>query len=136
MTDLEKAYIAGVIDGEGSIMLIKFHNNQYPSPCITISSSTVEILEWIKSKIKAGTIKGKKNYSPEKHKNSYTYELRYDNAIKLLTEIAPYLVIETKKKKAEMLVNYYKRITPRNGKYTAEQLWLKENFYNEFISIK
>jgi hypothetical protein len=24
----EKAYLAGIIDGEGSIMLIKFHGNQ------------------------------------------------------------------------------------------------------------
>ncbi len=50
MTDAEKAYIAGIIDGEGSIMLTKFHNNQYPSPCISISSTTIELLEWIKKK--------------------------------------------------------------------------------------
>lgn len=48
MLETEKAYIAGIIDGEGSIMLIKFHKNQYPSPCISISSTNVELLEWIK----------------------------------------------------------------------------------------
>ncbi|MBU3209659.1 hypothetical protein [Clostridium algidicarnis] len=35
MTSEEKAYIAGIIDGEGSIMLLKFHHNQFPSPCIS-----------------------------------------------------------------------------------------------------
>jgi hypothetical protein len=57
MTETEKAYIAGIIDGEGSIMLIKFHKNQLPSPCISISSATIEVLEWIKAKVNAGAIK-------------------------------------------------------------------------------
>lgn len=56
----EKAYIAGIIDGEGSIMLLKFHNNQFPSPCISISSTTLELLEWLKNKTRVGTIKEKK----------------------------------------------------------------------------
>lgn len=37
MTNEEKAYIAGIIDGEGSIMLQNFHKNQLPSPCVTIA---------------------------------------------------------------------------------------------------
>jgi hypothetical protein len=41
MTELEKAYIAGIIDGEGSIMLQNFHNNEYPSPCVSIASTTL-----------------------------------------------------------------------------------------------
>lgn len=60
MTKEEKAYIAGVIDGEGSIMLIKFHNNQFPSPCVSIASTTIELLEWIKSKAGVGNIIRKK----------------------------------------------------------------------------
>lgn len=48
MTNEQKAYIAGIIDGEGSIMLFRFHNNQFPSPCISISSTTIELLKWIK----------------------------------------------------------------------------------------
>lgn len=68
MTLEEKAYISGIIDGEGSIMLLKFHKNQFPSPCISISSSTLELLEWIKHKTNVGIIKGKKNYNLDKHK--------------------------------------------------------------------
>ena len=33
MTETEKAYIAGIIDGEGSIMLQKIHKNEHPAPC-------------------------------------------------------------------------------------------------------
>jgi hypothetical protein len=136
MNSEEKAYIAGIIDGEGSIMLLTFHNNQFPSPCVSISSTTLELLEWIKNKVQAGTIKGKKNYNTDRHKNSYTYTLRYNDAINLLIDIEPYLVIESKKKRTQLLISQYKNITPRNGRYSEEMLMRKEKFYEEFIKIK
>jgi len=136
MTDTEKAYIAGIIDGEGSIMLTKFHNNQYPAPCISISSTTIELLQWIKEKTKVGTIKSKKNYNKDNHKDSYTYTVKYNDAIELLKQIQPYLIIETKKKRAELILSKYKKVTPRNGRYNEEMKTNKERFYEEFISIK
>ncbi|KOR25638.1 LAGLIDADG family homing endonuclease [Clostridium sp. L74] len=117
MTNEQKAYIAGIIDGEGSIMLLKFHNNQFSSPCISISSTTIELLEWIKSITKIGTIK-------------------YNNAINFLIQIEPYLVIKNKKERARLIIEKYKCVTPRNGKYSNEMIKAKEEFYKEFISIK
>ena len=84
MNEQEKAYIAGIIDGEGSIMLTRFHGNQFPFPCVTISSTSLELLDWIKNKVKVGHIKSKKNYNPNKHQDSFTYILKYNNAIQLL----------------------------------------------------
>ncbi|SHJ83940.1 hypothetical protein SAMN02745163_02672 [Clostridium cavendishii DSM 21758] len=52
MTETEKAYIAGIIDGEGSIMLQSFHKNQLPAPCVSITSTTTELLTWIKEKFR------------------------------------------------------------------------------------
>ncbi|EKQ55459.1 MULTISPECIES: LAGLIDADG family homing endonuclease [unclassified Clostridium] len=136
MTDLEKAYIAGIIDGEGSIMLQRFHYNEYPSPCISIASTTYELLYWIKSVIGKGVIKQKKNYDNFKHKDCYSYILKYNDAIKLLKEIYPFLIINSKRKRAELILNKYKSLTPRNGRYSDELLKAKSDFYNEFISIK
>ncbi|WP_061343310.1 LAGLIDADG family homing endonuclease, partial [Clostridium botulinum] len=132
MTNEQKAYIAGIIDGEGSIMLLRFHNNQFPSPCISISSTTIELLEWIKSVTKVGTIKRKKNYNTEKHTDSFTYTIKYNDAINLLIQIEPYLVIKNKKTRARLIIEKYKSLTPRNGKYSNEMLKAKEEFYKEF----
>ena len=52
MTETEKAYLAGIIDGEGSIMLQKFHSNEFPAPCVSIASTSLELLTWIKETIK------------------------------------------------------------------------------------
>lgn len=136
MTEAEKAYIAGIIDGEGSIMLIKFHNNQFPSPCVSIASTTLELLEWIKQVASIGVIKGKKNYNKNKHKNSFSYIVKYNDAINLLELIYPYLIINSKKVRANMIMNEYKNLTPRNGRYSDELLERKLDFYNRFIDVK
>ncbi|HDK7166948.1 TPA: LAGLIDADG family homing endonuclease [Clostridium botulinum] len=136
MTNEQKAYIAGIIDGEGSIMLLKFHNNQFPSPCVSISSTTIELLEWMKDVTKIGTIKSKKNYNTEKHSNCFTYTIKYNDAINFLVQIEPYLVIKNKQKRAKLIIEKYKSVTPRNGKYSDEMLKAKEKFYKEFINIK
>ncbi len=136
MTEIEKAYIAGIIDGEGSIMLQRFHTNQYPAPCVSIASTTIELLTWLKDTIGYGVIIKKKNYNPEKHKLSYSFVIKQNNAIKLLEDIYPYLIIESKRKRAEMIITQYKALTPRNGRYTDEQLAKKESFYEEFINVK
>lgn len=67
----EAAYLAEIIDGEGSIMLTRMHKGENRRPCITISSSDKELLIYIQ-KIAGGSIYNKKNYHPNKHKNSYT----------------------------------------------------------------
>lgn len=56
-------------------MLQKFHSNEYPSPCVSIASTTSELLDLIESVIGKGTIKLKKNYNTAKHKDYYSYIL-------------------------------------------------------------
>ena len=135
MTETEKAYIAGIIDGEGSIMLTRFHKNEYPSPCVSISSTDIELLEWLKNTTKVGRIINKKNYNKERHKDSYTYRVIYNDALRLLEEIEPYLIIEKKKLRAKHILENYKKVTPRNGKYSEELKYKKEQFYIDFMAL-
>ncbi|MGG7144764.1 LAGLIDADG family homing endonuclease [Clostridium nigeriense] len=136
MTKTEKAYIAGIIDGEGSIMLQRLHKNEFQSPCVSVASTSLELLTWIKKTIEKGMIVSKKNYNPEIHKDCYSYILRRNDAINLIEEIYPYLVIDSKKNRAKLIIEKYKALTPRNGRYTPEMIKAKEDFYNQFISIK
>lgn len=136
MTKTEKAYIAGIIDGEGSIMLQRLHKNEFPSPCVSVASTSLELLTWIKKTIEKGMIISKRNYNPEIHKDCYSYILRRNDAINLIKEIYPYLIIDSKKKRAKLIIEKYTALTPRNGRYTPEMITAKEDFYNQFISIK
>lgn len=117
-------------------MLQRIHKNEYPSPCVSIASTSLELLNWIKNTMKTGMIISKKNYNPEIHKDCYSYVLRRSDAINLIQEIYPYLVIDAKKKRAKLIIENSKSLTPRNGRYTNEMIKAKEDFYNEFMAIK
>ncbi|MDQ1144432.1 hypothetical protein QE429_001259 [Bacillus sp. SORGH_AS 510] len=47
MENWEAAYIAGIIDGEGSITLTRMHKKEHRRPCITIASTDKELLSYV-----------------------------------------------------------------------------------------
>lgn len=62
METWEAAYIAGVIDGEGSITLTRMHEKEHRRPCISIASTDIELLSYVQT-LTHGTISKKKNIS-------------------------------------------------------------------------
>ncbi|WP_349408542.1 LAGLIDADG family homing endonuclease [Pseudalkalibacillus sp. SCS-8] len=132
----EAAYIAGVIDGEGSITLTRMHAREHRRPVITIASTDKELLTYLQS-ITGGCISNKKNYKPGKHKNSFTLNIKVKREVFYVLEmIEPYLRINQKKKRALWILNNYDRVTNRNGKYTNDDLLDKLKFEEEFFAIK
>lgn len=51
------------------------HEREHRRPCITISSSDKELLNYIQS-LTGGSIINKKNYQPDRHKNSFTLNIK------------------------------------------------------------
>lgn len=89
----------------------------------------------MKLTIGSGKNTSKKNYNEERHKDSYTYTIIYDAAIKLLKEIEPYLVISKKRLRAQHILSKYKKVTLRNGRYNETQKLIKEQFYTDFLAL-
>ncbi|PIR21429.1 MAG: hypothetical protein COV45_01390 [Deltaproteobacteria bacterium CG11_big_fil_rev_8_21_14_0_20_47_16] len=108
MTKTDLAYIAGIIDGEGTITLSRHHSNQTPSPEISVADTSLRLLQHLK--------KVYKNH----HTPSYVWTLRSNSALALMESILPWLLI--KDKRAKLILRDYKRLTPRNGRYTTKQL--------------
>ena len=134
MLRIEAAYLAGIIDGEGTITLTKMHSTENRRPIISIASTDKELLKYIQQLI-GGYISTKKNYNPIKHKDSYVLSIKNKNdIIKILKDIAPFLRIEEKKKRANLIIDKYDQVTPRNGKYSSELLLLKQQFEKDFFS--
>ncbi|MGL4873230.1 MAG: LAGLIDADG family homing endonuclease [Clostridium sp.] len=136
MTESEKAYIAGIIESKGSIMLLRDNNSKFPSPNVSISSTALELLEYIYNTLGSGSIRKRKGHSLDEYKDYYEFTLKRDDAIYFLNSIYPYLITPLKKSRANLIISKYKDLTPRNGKYTPEMVRLKEDFYNEFMSLK
>ncbi|MFC0300014.1 LAGLIDADG family homing endonuclease [Virgibacillus soli] len=135
MKDWEAAYLAGIIDGEGSITLTRLHKNEYRRPCISISSNDMEMLQYIQ-KLAGGNIYTKKNYNPRKHKDSFTlYFKKKQEVFKILQETHTYLRINKKRKRSKWILQNYDAVTPRNGKYTRETLNQKLLFEKKFFEL-
>ncbi|WP_174614220.1 LAGLIDADG family homing endonuclease [Virgibacillus ihumii] len=136
MKDWEASYIAGIIDGEGSITLTKMHVREHRRPCISISSNDKELLLYIQN-LAGGSIYNKKNYNPAKHQNSYTLYIKTKKEVfNILRVIQPFLRIEQKRKRAKWILDEYDLVTVRNGKYNEELLNQKITFENNFLIFR
>ncbi|MBM7605935.1 hypothetical protein JOC75_003963 [Metabacillus crassostreae] len=131
----EVAYLTGIIDGEGSITLTKIHKNENRRPCITIASTDIELLSYTQS-LTGGVISSKKNYNPDKHKNSFTLNIKKkETVIGLLSKIEPYLRVPQKRKRALWIIENYDKVTMRNGKYNQDLIKRKLAFEDAFFEI-
>lgn len=126
MDEVEKAYLAGIVDGEGTITLMKHHRNETHIPFVGIANNNLVLLEWIKS-IVGGNICAKKKRLPH-HNNSYVLNIRQDRALRFINDIKKYLIV--KRAQAELISSKYKAVTHRAGKYTPEMLAKK----NELVA--
>ena len=132
MTNVEKAYLAGIIDGEGTVTLTRRHKNQTPSPQISVSNTDLELLEYIQHVTNCGRIQAKKK-SQSHHQQSWHWQTHSVSAsLHILEEIRPFLRV--KKQQADLIIKHYKEVTPRNGRYSPKLLekknWLVETVQN------
>lgn len=52
-----------------------------------------------------------------------------------MSKIEPYLVLKKKKARAKFIIDNYKNVTIRNGRYNEAQKILKEKFYIDFMEL-
>ncbi|MFH1868368.1 MAG: hypothetical protein ABH843_05300 [Candidatus Omnitrophota bacterium] len=122
MEESVKAYLAGIVDGEGTVTLVRSHKNKTPCPEVSVSNTSLILLKWIQRR--AGGVIASKNTSKPNHSVSYVWRLRYDKALCFLNEIKEYLII--KRRHAELITQEYKKVTHRAGKYTPQLLKKKD----------
>lgn len=132
MTDIERGYLAAIIDGEGTITLTK--DKEFRYPVIAVSSTTIEIMNYLKSHF--GGVISKKNNSNPKMKQAYCWKIERRKAITLLEEICPLLLEPKKQARAQLILDGYIKLTPRNGKYSEELRNLKHEFEEKFFMIE
>jgi hypothetical protein len=129
--ELLDAYTAGLIDGEGSITLPKYKEFRYPM--VSVSSTTYGLVSFLKKRY-GGCISQKKKKAKSHHKTGYAWAVQRDAALEVLTKVSEYLREPEKKRRAKLILRYYKNLTPRNGKYTEQMRTAKQKFEKKFFS--
>lgn len=134
MVDVEElAYAAGLFDGEGSISLIRHHDNRTHSPQVSVASTDYEVVSWFRERFGGSIVTKQPRQS--NHSVSYDWRLTDRRALVFLDLIRPYLVIERKIRRIDLLLNDYVARTPRNGRYTKEMVERKQALLEAFFSL-
>jgi hypothetical protein len=129
----DAAYLAGLIDGEGTIALTRRHAREQRQLVLSISSTEPELLEWARSATGVGKITRKRTVS-EHHAPGLTYSVSNRQALAVIAAVAPYLR-SYKRHRAALVLDRYITVTRRNGKYDAATLDAKRKFEDAFIAI-
>lgn len=130
----DAAYIAGLIDGEGTITLSRKHANEKRSLCVSICSTERVLLEFVLAAVGLGRITNKRTYR-DHHSPSFTYRVTNRQALELLTATASFLKTY-KARRAALILEKYLPLTPRNGKYSATQLRERDEFELELLRMR
>ncbi len=131
--DIEAAYAAGIVDGEGSISITRNHSSRWPSPQVSVASNDRELLEWLRIRF-GGTITTKQPRK-QQHAISFDWKLTDRRALRFLEIVKPYLVIQRKIRRCDLLLAAYLDCTPRNGRYTEEMKLKKQALLDEYHSL-
>ena len=130
----DAAYIAGIIDGDGTITLTLKHKNENRQLAISVSNNERNLLEYLLNTLKIGKITNKR-VTRDQHAPNFTYAVYNRQALWLLRNVAPYLRTH-KAQRAQLILEHYIRLTPRNGKYTKEQKAERSKFEQAVLAIK
>ena len=107
LNDLEIGYIAGIIDGEGSISLKRQSRRRSLGLFIQVTNSNKAMLKWLQQKIDGGIYPHSSTYSDgsKNRLDAWIWQLRKRDDVKsLLNQLLPVLII--KKRHAELMLEF------------------------------
>lgn len=89
---VDAAYLAGIIDGEGSVILYK--RREVVAVMLTVSNTAKQLLDWIADKTGVGAVCSQYKET-EKRKATWFWRCNADAAESVLQQIRPYLVLKS-----------------------------------------
>ena len=92
MSDPEAAYLAGLIEGEGTVML--YRRGRGAAIRLTVANTHAGLLEWCSTATGVGAVTWKAPRNPAKHKPGGWWFANADAAVSILEQIEPYLIIK------------------------------------------
>lgn len=133
MPDVERytkedlAYMAGIIDGEGSICVYSFFASPHQrngkrylrhSTMLSVSNTSTALMDWIVERFgsKMRTVKRTR----QDWKQAYHWQVGYARAAEILQAVLPYLVI--KRRQAELLIEFQELGSFRGGGETPQHV--------------
>lgn len=93
MTETDIAYLAGIIDGEGSIGFYVGRRTPGGNLTVQVTSTCLELLEWICSE-SGGSVVNQPRWQSLGSKPCYSWAASGERAAIILASVLPYLIIK------------------------------------------
>ena len=93
LAQLDLAYLAGLIDGEGCILLFKQKERVRPTLRLAVGNTYRPVLEWAKEAVGAGSIITQPKQKLH-HSQSWRWDIYSQNAVDVLRQLLPYLKLK------------------------------------------
>jgi len=137
MNKIKLSYLAGIIDGEGSISIeiqsksIR-HNRKcdYYSLRLLVVNTNLTLLKWIQSNF-GGTIRARK--SLPNRRQCYRWNLFSHKAAEVLSACEPYMIV--KKAHVEVFIKFASTMNKANVRLSDELLSYRKELYLEMKRI-
>lgn len=130
---VEKGYVAGILDGEGTVTLSIKQKGGTEHLAVYVSNTEAPLMEYLVAVVGAGKIT-RKLPAKTHHSIAYTYALYNQQALALLRQVVPYMRTY-KAKRSRLALKSYTAMTPRNGKYTPIQIESRKIFVRALMDI-
>lgn len=130
----DAAYIAGLMDAEGSIALNYRRHGRERQLLISLVTSERELLEYLTRTTGVGQITTA-DPAARSRPASHRWSVSGRRAAELLDQITPYLRTY-KARRAQMIQRHYLQQTPRNGYCTEDPLERRQAFCAVLLAAK
>lgn len=128
------AYLAGIIDGEGTITLsYNSKNDAFRRLFVSVANTDCGLINWLQERF-GGKVRARAVHNP-KHRPAFEWRIEQDHALRVLKNLSTFLRVESKRRRAEYILAHYKSVTVRNGRYTPEGVHAKKAFEATVLSF-
>jgi hypothetical protein len=133
LSEPEKAYLAGIFDGEGTIGYYDFRNRHEST--VMITNADPRLMNWIMDTIGYGNVHTvKKGYTRRKHVVHHWRISNKPRVKEFLEAIYPYLIV--KRDQAELLLSLWNLENPGKNKITSEVKSRRDQVVNKLKLLK
>ena len=132
MKDVELGWVAGILDGEGTVAFDRV--GTWRKPRLSVTSTDYEIVTAIKKLIGGSVVE--RSDRDARWKPCWAWKLSGSHQVlSLLEKVLPYLRCPQKVLRAKYLLRGYHQHTPRNGYYTEAAKEAKRAFEEGFFRL-
>jgi len=114
------AYLAGLIDGEGTVSIRKFRGKWKPT--VRIANTSMVLIAWLESKITSPSVGVETRPAKRNHSISYMFNIIGLAHLPLYESLLPYMVIKHRQLQLVIEYCYLRRAQSKDDRLTPRQM--------------